>query len=210
MPAATTINDKIDTDTLANSKGNVRSTPGPVDVHLRSCLPDRPDTCPLCLSHACRLLPITLHPCSPCSSCMSHTKLGKSQSHCEWQIIRTGGPWGLTSCRLALLQKEVPAEELWNYRYEIGKELGAGVSAKVYVAKDIRTGNQVAIKCYEEWKGCDNQFQWVSSPSWSAAGSTLSTTRTTHPIQWQRQASASALHFRDALPAVCAGARLKT
>jgi hypothetical protein len=51
--------------------------------------------------------------------------------------------------------------KLLNNRYELGDELGAGVSSRVFMAMDHKTNTNVAIKCYESWDTCDVHFRCV-------------------------------------------------
>eukprot|EP00961_Rhodomonas_salina_P294046 3934226-Rhodomonas_salina.2 len=46
---------------------------------------------------------------------------------------------------------------VWDNRYVIRKSLGAGTSARVYLAYDKVTSKHVALKHYEQWKG--NEYQ---------------------------------------------------
>jgi hypothetical protein len=52
-----------------------------------------------------------------------------------------------------------PTTKLLNDRYELGDELGGGVSSKVFMAMDHKTSTNVAIKCYDSWNGCESHFR---------------------------------------------------
>jgi serine/threonine protein kinase len=54
---------------------------------------------------------------------------------------------------------ELKITELLNHRYELGYEIGAGISAKVFLALDHETKTNVVIKRYEKWNSSKTQFQ---------------------------------------------------